>query len=459
MRNIKWQISGGFEQKDIEEIHKTALKIIEKIGILTPSERALRILKAEKGVKIKNSKRVCIFPERVEELLGPFPRKLKQNQPQEPEFYISGYSLRCYDFRTGEIRQPTVNDLVEFTKIAHMLGVKGSAMVMPLDIPQKLAEIATYKMCLDVSDRIFGAGVFSDEIVYDLVQEINVVIGNGYLVGMHMISSLSFDPFLLEMAMKYIPKKPFLSVGNMPMQGATCVIDIPGALAQSCAEVLGGATILKMLGPECQVEFLPFVYPFDMRYGTIVYGGPDFVLANLALNQIAQFYGTTAMAKAFNTMGKIPDDAQVGFSTAGCLAMMLTGMKRFGWAGCCCIDEIASVEVTIIQYEIFNAVKHIVKGFQFDTKSLNPDVVSECIKDSFLTHETTLKNYKNQFFESEIFSNETFRIWDLNGRKKLIEKAREKATKLLNSHSFERDKHQQKELDRIWEKAKNLFLS
>ncbi|MCM8805692.1 MAG: trimethylamine methyltransferase family protein [Candidatus Omnitrophica bacterium] len=457
MKNIKWHIEGGFEPHDVKQIHDLALKMIDEIGIHTPSKQAIQILSSEKGVKIKNETRVCIVPEKVEQLLGPFPRKQNTSQDSEPKFYVSGYSLRCYDFRTGEIRKPASNDLIEFTKIGHSLGVSGNATVMPLDLPQKLAEIATYKLCLDVSDRIWGAGIFSDSDVFDMVQEIQTIVGLNYSVGMHMISPMAFDPFLLDMAMRYIPKKASFSVGNMPMQGATTHINPFIAIAQSCAEVIGGASILKILSPESNISFVPFLYPFDMKYGTIVYGGPDFLLTNLALIEVAKFYGISVMAKAFNTMAKFPDDAQFGFCSAVCLATMLAGLKNFGWAGVISIDEVASVEAMIIEYEIFKAIRHIANGIYYD-ENIDLNEIKKCIEDgTFLTNEDTIKNCRTQFFNSDIFSNETLAIWKRNGKKSIQDRAREKAHQLLKSHNFQRDPVQQKELDKIWEKAKKLF--
>ncbi len=60
------------------------------------------MLEGKNGVKIKEN-RVFIASETVEQILGPFPKKTKDDQ-SESSFHISGYALRCYDFRTGEIK-------------------------------------------------------------------------------------------------------------------------------------------------------------------------------------------------------------------------------------------------------------------------------------------------------------------------------------------------------------------
>lgn len=432
-----------------------ALKIIEEIGIFVPSEKVLKRIPQEKGISIKNN-RVYIKDEKIEEIFGPFPKKKKENG--EIRFYVSGYSLRCYDLYTGEIRKPNLNDLVDFTKIAHTLGAYGHALVFPADLPQKLSEIATYKFCLDVSDRIYGAGIFSDDYVFDFVQEIIYLIKGRYEIGMHMISPMVFDKFLIENSLKYIDKETVFSVGTMPMTGATSPVDFISSISQSLAEVIGGAAILKILSPENEVSFSPFVYPFDMKYGSIVFGGPDFIKLNLILYQIGKFYGIDIMAKVFNNMGKYPGDAQMGFSSAGVILSLLLGIKNFGWAGMCCIDEIASIEQVIIQYEILKSCLHLRDGIEFDEKDMDIELMKECIlnENSFLTHPSTLNNYK-KIFSSEIFSNEPFNIWDRNGRKSLWQKAREKAIELLKKHNFKREGSQKRELDKIWERAVKKF--
>lgn len=459
MTPIRWRISGGLNRKEILAIHNAALRMIATVGIHVPSEDARRMLKGEQGVTIKDTTRVCITAERVTDLLGPWPKKPPAS-PFKTEFFVSGYSLRCYDLRTGDIRSPTAHDLVEFTKIAHEIGASGCALVMPKDMPQRLAEVGTYKLCLDVSDRVYGAGVYSDTEVFDFIQDLYRVIGKPYAVGMHMLSPMAFDPFLLDMAVRYIPRKAGFSIGNMPMQGATCPLQLPGAIAQSCAEVLGGAAIFRIIAPESEVSFAPFMYPFDMRHATIMFGGADFIMANLALAQVAAFYGTTIMGKAFNTMGKYPADAQMGYSAGAGLALMaMTGMRKFGWAGMCCIDEIASAEQMVAQHEIFRAVMHLINGFEFNANDLGEDVVAACAKDnSYMLHEKTVQNFRQQSFMSDIFTNEAFVQWDGAGRLDVRQKARQKALELLHRHSFRREPAQQRELDRLWKIAQERFI-
>ncbi|MDD2709025.1 MAG: trimethylamine methyltransferase family protein [Verrucomicrobiae bacterium] len=458
MKKVQWHLDGGLTRDQVLAIHHAALRTIEKVGIHVPSEEARRMLQGKKGVVIRDSTRACVSAEKVVELFGPWPKQ-PPPPPADPGFSVSGYSLRCYDLRTGEIRESTTKDMVEFTKIAHQMGARGCSMIMPRDMPQRLAEVATYKLCMDVSDRIYGAGTFSDAEVYDFVQEMLHAMGKPCSVFMHMLSPMAFDPFLLEMGIRYIPKKAYLGCSTMPMQGASCPLQLPGALVQSCAEVMGGAAILKLIAPENEAGFDFFVYPFDMRHSTIVFGGPDFIMANLAVAQMAEFYGKRAMGKAFNNMSKFPGDAQMGYAGgAGGALMALAGIRNFGWAGQCCVDEIASAEQLVVQWEMFKASMHIANGFDFNAEDLCEDVIMECIKDnSFLTHEKTVRDFRKTLFQSDILSNESFGSWDKAGRLDIRQKARARALKLLEEHQFKRDPAEQRELDALWKKAQERF--
>ena len=202
-----------------------------------------------------------------------------------------------------------------------------------------------------------------------------------------------------------------------------------------------------------------FTYPFDMQYATIVYGGPDFILGNLLTAQMSEFYGKTAMAKAFNNMSKVPGDAQLGYSAGAAGAVLaMAGLRNFGWAGVSCIDEIASVEQLIIEHEIFKASLHLANGFAFDESDLCEDVVRECTQaNSFMTHEKTIRDFRKLMFRSDILSNETFGVWDKAGRPDIRKKAHDRAMRLLEQHHFQRDPAEQQELDRLWKIAEERF--
>ncbi|GAI18743.1 unnamed protein product [marine sediment metagenome] len=101
---------------------------------------------------------------------------------------VSGaYEQNVIDLDTGKIRQATLKDLVELTKLADSYGMVGSAPVRPMDLPDPLQEIAMYKVSWENSSQkaqgIFDANPKSSLEVADYVYEMSKVVNKSFSIG------------------------------------------------------------------------------------------------------------------------------------------------------------------------------------------------------------------------------------------------------------------------------------
>jgi len=454
---VNYYVSGGLNEDQLQKIHQSALTVIEEVGIEVPHQEVLRLVSNQPGVSIKGQ-RVYFEPDLVERCLKEIQESQSATKEEEFQLSTTGYASKILDLDTGEIREPHSQDLIEMTKLADALGMRGCAPIFPKDLPEELAEITTYKLCWQNSRDIGGAGIFSSVKVFEYIYEMAQAIGRPFGFGMHMISPLKCDPFLLEIAVHFLDRKINMRVGNMPMIGATSPIFLTGSLVQSVAEVLAGATLLKLISRDGKVSFGPFVHSFDMKYSNIVYGSPEYVLINLAIRQIAQFYGTSSMAKTFNIMAKEPDAQAALESAAGTAVLALAGARNFGWAGLLSVDEIFSGELLVIQNEIMEYVKRVVKGFEFSPLTIGIDIIKECAEDnSYFTHPTTLGGFRDLLWDSSLFEYNTLKQWQDKGSKTIRQKAREIAKEKIAQHRFRLDEDKQKELDKIYKRAEEEF--
>lgn len=460
MSKVGYKLVGGLSEKELKEIHQNALRVLKEIGIDVSHKEILRLVSQHRGAKIKGT-RIYFEPDLVEEILDL--KKLPKSSPSTNndhfQMSLSGYAPKILDLNTAKVRSSTLSDLIEMTKLGDALGMKGYAPVFPSDIPQKEAELATYKVCWENAQDIAGAGVFSSVKVFEYIYEMAQVIDKPFGFGMHMISPLKCDPFLLEIAYRFLGKKIDMGVGNMPMMGATSPIFLTGTLVQSVAEVLGGATLLKLISRGGKVNFSPFAYPFDMKYGGIGNGTPEFILINLVIRQIAQFYGIDSMAKTFNITSKEPDSQAALQSAAGTALLAFAGARNFGWAGTLSVNEVVfSGELLVIQSEIMEYVKQMVKGFEFNQATIGFNIIKENAgKSNFFDHLSTLENFRDIWI-SNLFENDDIKDWQRKGSKTIREKAREIAKQKIAKHHFELDKDKQKELNKIYERAKRSLL-
>jgi trimethylamine---corrinoid protein Co-methyltransferase len=201
------------------------------------------------------------------------------------------------------------------------------------------------------------------------------------------------------------------------------------------------------------IKFCP--YPFDMKYGTIVYGSAEYVLMTLIQMQIAEYYGLPKVDKSLSTMGKMPDSQSAAEKMAHTVIASLAGAESFTNAGMLSIDEIYSPVQVVIDMEIMNYVRRITDGYEFSEESISSQTIEDVVscKCHFLEHESTFENYKSMFLMPELFEHKTMDQWNNQGRKSIVNVAREIAKKNISEHSFELSREKQKELDRIYTHA------
>ncbi|MCX7670749.1 MAG: trimethylamine methyltransferase family protein, partial [Anaerolineae bacterium] len=125
MSHITYQLTGGLSQAEMRLMHEQALGLIERVGLKVPHAPTLRLLSDYAGVTV-DGERVRFRADLVQEALAAqwYPEKLT-----EREFSINtgAYEINIIDMETDAIRQATYQDLVDMTKLAHSLGMHGSA--------------------------------------------------------------------------------------------------------------------------------------------------------------------------------------------------------------------------------------------------------------------------------------------------------------------------------------------
>lgn len=434
-------------------MHELALSVIEEVGIEIRHEKVKELLLKESGAWIKGDS-VFFSPQLVKDCTA----DVSYQKGEEFKLLSGAYCLNILDMRTKEVRAPTSDDLVEMTKLADSFGMEVIAPVSPQDIPPSLREVAMFKIALENSERAISGGVVTSVEAAEYIYQMSQVANKYFSLGLWVISPLKLETSHLDIILHFLDREVPMFVGNMPMVGATSPIFIPGSFVQSIAETLAAATVLKLISKGGSVNYRPkdsfMVYPFDMKYGTLSWGACEYLPLTLVQMQVARYFSLPPIAKSLLSMGKEPD-AQVAAEKAAHTAVAaLAGAESFSNAGLLSGDDIFSPEQLVIDYEIVNYIKQFMKGFQFDKNSLAFDIIKEVGKEgNYLTHETTLQNYRQVFFFPELFEHDTLKQWKGERKKSIREKAKEIAFAKLDQHEFELPWEVQKELDAIYKKA------
>jgi trimethylamine--corrinoid protein Co-methyltransferase len=464
MSHISYQITGGFAPADLQKIHAQALGLIERVGLRVPHEPTLRLLSDYAGVTVAGE-RVRFQPELVQEALAAqwYPKKLTDR-----EFSVNtgAYEINVIDMETGAVRQATYRDLVDMTKLAHSLGMHGSAPVKPMDLPPLLQELAMYKVSWEYSDirpgGIFDANPISSTKAADYIWEMAQAAGKFLSLGLWVISPFTATTENLELIYHFRGKGVPFWVATMPVAGTTAPIHMVGVYVQSIAELLAGLALIYLMGDRqtpvyCSIIDSIRAYPFDMKYAAFVYGSPEDLLATLFQIQFNAFYGIPLVAKSLLTTSKWPDAHAAAEKAAHTVAAALMGARIFTCAGLLSVDEIYSAEQLVIDHEIVQYAKRVCQGYELGEETLAVQAIEEVAlgRGNFLEHPTTLANYRKATWDPGLFIHTTMRQWQDKGMPDVVSQARKIAKKRIAQHDYLLDADARRELDKIYERARH----
>ncbi len=461
MPQVSYQLSGGLSRDDIRRINDEALGLIERVGLRVAHEPTLRRIAGQRGVTIAGD--TVRF--RADLVQAAIAAQWYPKQIADREFAINSgaYEMNVTDLQSGAIRPAIYQDLVDMTKLAHSLGMTGSAPVRPLDLPLLLQELAMYKVSWEYSDRrpggIFDANPISSIKAAEYIHEMAQAADKFFSLGLWIVSPFVATVEELEIIDHFRGRGLPLWVATMPVAGTTAPITLPGAYVQSVAELLSGLTLIYLLAEGapvyCSIIDSIRAYTFDMKYASFVYGSPEDLLATLIQVQLNAFYGIPVVAKSLLTTSKQPDAHAAAEKCAHTVAAALAGARMFTCAGLLAVDEIYSPEQLVIDHEIVQYARRVCRGFEMSEEALAVRAIEEVgVGGHFLEHDTTLAHYREATWEPDLFTHSTLRQWQEKGSPDLAARAREIARKRIAAQGYVLDAEKRRDLEAIYQRAK-----
>ena len=466
-KNRKYILSGGLTDEDMDKMHNSMLDIIENVGLKVPHEGILKLLRGREGVKVDGDI-VKFDPHLVEKAISDMKYP---DYAENADYIINGgaYEMNVTDLNTGKIRPSLTNDLVDMVKLIDSYeGMYASSPVRPTDIEStELQEITMAKLCWEnshrVSNSIFEANEKSSVRAAEYIYEMAEIANKRYSLAFWIKSPFKVDFNELDIIYKFLNKRVPLWCATMPIAGATAPLYFPGAYVQSMAEVFAGLTLLSLINtsevkPVCLIIDTIRAYAFDFKYASFVYGSPEDIIGTLFQTQLNKRYGIPVVAKSLLTSSN-SIDVQLGAEIAAhTMTAALAGARIFTGAGLLAIDEVYSGEKLVIDYEVVQYVKNMVEGFEFSDDYLSTDIIKEVgIGGEFISHDSTLKNYRDATWEPSVFEHIMLRKWRQMGEPMLREKLRSVVKERIKKHSYNLLKDVSKELNKIYNKAKEEF--
>lgn len=457
-----FKLSGGLTKEQIDLMHEKALWLVENVGVHIPHKGIIMLLSNYDGVRIDRD-RVTFRSDLVLKAL----KESKYDLPDYPEdmwIIDAGAHQTTYcDLKTGKLRPPTTQDLIDMTKLGDALDTVGSAPVVPLDVPVHLQIILMHKISYEYSryrcNDIYEHMDKPTHVCADYVYEMARAAGKRFTFGVWMISPRSFDKNGLKVAYHLLEKGVPMWVSTMPVAGISAPITMISTLLQSMFEHFAGLTMLNLINTKSFNYIAPDdafeTDPFDMRYSTFVYGSAEYTRATLHKIALCKYYNIPVIAKSLNTAGKQPDAQAASEIAIHTLISALAGARAFRTGGMLSSCEVYSAEILVIAQEIIEFIKNVLKREEFSEKRLMVDEIEAVGPgQSCIGRKSTFELFRKEYWDPVLFNHSNLGQWRDMGAKSIYEQANAIARKKIMEHSYIADEDVRRELDRIYERAK-----
>ncbi|WP_171125939.1 MULTISPECIES: trimethylamine methyltransferase family protein [unclassified Ruegeria] len=462
---VRGGLSGGrykpLTQADMENIHQAALTVVENTGVTDHFPELLDLV-LPKGAVLNDLNRLCFPRALMEDILAAAAREFyvyaRGERAGKDDMYCSaesvyfansGTAVTTFDSETKSYRPSVLRDVYDFTRLVdrldniHMLGDTVLATDVTDDFAHDMNTI--YAMlagsqkpaCLTFRDRSHiphairmfdlahgGEGAF--------MKKPSVIFG-----GCPMVSPLRIGKENMEILIDTAKLGLTVDLAVPPQAGATAPATLAGTLVQTVAETLACVAIVNLITPGCPVCFAAWPFITDLRSGSFTGGSGEQALIGAAAIQMGNFYGLPTSVGAGMTDAKIPD-AQYGLEKAltftlaahaGANRLCEFGGMMGSLMGC-------SFESMVIDDEAGGMILRSLRGIEVTDETMAVDVIHQCAIDPghFLGNPHTLNYMNTEFVYPRLMDRERTDTWENEGKTDLLDRARDKANSILDSH-------------------------
>ncbi|UCE80621.1 MAG: trimethylamine methyltransferase family protein [Methanobacteriota archaeon] len=443
----------------IEMIHEASLEILERTGVRYDSRDARkRLLDAgaedhptRKGVivfsrpmvedAIRKVSRSNVFPARD--------RRWDIHYDGEHMFpYAGGGDPHIIDLESGRQRPSTYADVEMAARLGDALENChfASSLVMANDVPPELLVLKTMEATMKNSGKTAG-GYARDKDTVDYLVKMWVCVSGGveelrkrplFSLSGSPSSPLTFSTQNCEVLLRCVEYGIPYSIIPCPICGETGPVTLSGALAQQNAEQLGGIMLVQTITTGLPTIYSGRVCVMDPHSGRDLWGCPEGALLSAALVQMAHRYGMVS-----DTNGMSSDitrwDMQMGYDhmMTGLLPALagadsISGLGS-GWEGA------SSLEMMVINNEVFNDIARIMRGIRVDEGSLAIDLIDRVgHMGNFIAERHTVDNLrKGELRVSSLWDRRSSDRAVREGFKPIQETAKDHIRRLLKEHEPE----------------------
>ena len=444
---------------EIEQIHRTALDVLEKIGIGDPIPEILDHT-LSKGCILGDDNRLKFPKSLVEDLIDIAPKEhmIYGVDPKydysvtDKKMYLStsGEPISIFDYKTQNYRPTKIVDIYDAARLCDQLE-----HIHQYGQPFAITEYSQDKYTHDINAAYAAiAGTQKNiALAVDNVEHVDPLInlfdtflgGEGKFMkrpfveigGCPIVAPLRFGKDNAEVMVRMAELGLAIGVCTAPQAGTTAPASLAGSLVQAFAETLACLCVVNIINPGsyCDFEMWPFVS--DLRTGAFTGGSGEQALVMAATAQMCNHYGLISSIACGMTDAKTMD-AQAGYEKAitTTAAMLAGGNFVSAYPGALGSLMGWSFEGAIIDNDMFGNIQRLVRGIEVNDETLSYEVIKNVVYGDghYLKHPQTIKLMETEFLYPNLADRRTTQEWEDGGKETIFDLAHKKLGEMMKDH-------------------------
>jgi len=445
---------GRLSPEQCEKLHNASLTILERTGVRLYYQEAIDLLK-KAGAFVSEGNRVRIPSGLVEKALSTAPKRVTlYDRHGQPAIYLEGH--RCYygpgsdclnisDHRTGERRQPVVQDIVEGITVCDALPNVDFVMSMflPSDVDAMVSDRYQMEAMLNHTTKpiVYVTNEFSGCV--DAVEMAEAVVGGAEALRQKPLAACYINVTTgLRHNEEALQKLLFLSDKGLPLLyipviigGISGPVTTAGNMALVNAGVLAGLVLSQL-----KREGAPFITSgwggegLDMQTMVSPYCPPD---SKGVAHALAHYYNLPMFSLGGCSESKLVDQQAAAEAALTLMTETLGGGNLIHDLGYLESGLCGSLAQLVICNEIVSWMEHLMAPVEINDETLALDLIDEIGPDGqFLDTEHTMAHFREKWYPG-VFERGNYDQWQAAGGKSLGERAAERVEEILAEHKPE----------------------
>jgi len=383
---------------DVEQIYQETLRFLEESGVVFNHKSALSILERN-GAEVDFKTEKVRFPSAlVKEAVTNIPKKHSLHFRNEKSrilhfgvgnthFSAGGYGKMVIDLKTGERRLGTSRDIEQILVVDDALDCYDTVgcSLFPTDVPNPLVQIKAAEMLLRYSTKPFTAEAQNLLETTYIVRMAEAVVEDPEILRKKPIiefyacctSPLIWHKNFLDVVIYAAERGIPVSVCSAPICGVTSPVTLAGMLVLQYSEILSAATLLHLINRTLPISLAIIPIMLNFKEGNCNVFSPERLLVEAASVQLARLLQMPHHSSVGMTDSKMPT-MQAGYEKAlGAILLTLAGSESVGPFGNLDDWMTTAPEIHVIDGEIVDSIKRMIKGMSVSSETLATDVIAQ----------------------------------------------------------------------------------